>query len=49
MTLHNDNVQQDVLSIANWELQSSFTLVKGKQTVIAESPARVELMVSDAE
>ncbi|MBI4676063.1 MAG: hypothetical protein HY748_00590 [Elusimicrobia bacterium] len=38
----------DVQGIATWQYQSSFTVKKGLKTVVVESPARVEITVSEA-
>ncbi|MBI5622800.1 MAG: hypothetical protein HY924_03375 [Elusimicrobia bacterium] len=39
----------DIPAIGTWQYQSSFKVRKGRKTVVFESPARVELTVSDAQ
>ncbi|MBI5883701.1 MAG: hypothetical protein HZB91_11430 [Elusimicrobia bacterium] len=40
--------QGDVPAIGTWQYQSSFSVKKGRKTLVFESPARVEITVSDA-
>lgn len=38
----------DIPDIATWQCQSSFSVVKGRKTVIVEAPAHVELSIEEA-
>ncbi|MFA6317132.1 MAG: hypothetical protein WC943_06910 [Elusimicrobiota bacterium] len=40
--------QGDVPAIGTWQYQSSFTVRKGRKSVVFETPARVEITISDA-
>lgn len=41
--------QNEVPDLSTWQYQSSFTLVRGKRTLLVEEPARLEISVDLAE